>query len=34
VVFKIKSNDGDSGNDGVGWRLGDTRLDIQPDGRR
>ena len=34
VVFKIKSNDGDSGNNGVGWRLGDTRLDVQTDGRR
>ncbi len=34
VVLKIKSNDGDSGNNGVGWRLGDTRLEVQPDGRR
>jgi hypothetical protein len=34
AVIRIASNDGDSGNDGVGWRLGATRLDIRQDGRR
>ena len=34
AVIRIASNDGDSGNNGVGWRLGATRLDIRQDGRR
>ena len=34
MVLRIESNDGDTGNDGVGWRLGATRYDIRPDGRR
>ena len=36
AVLRIESDDdGSSGTrTGVGWRLGDTRLDIRPDGRR
>ena len=34
AVVRISSNDGDSGNVGVGWRLGAIRYDIRPDGRR
>jgi hypothetical protein len=34
AVLRINSNDGDSGNLGVGWRLGATRYDIRSDGRR
>jgi hypothetical protein len=34
AVLRINSNDGDSGNLGVGWRLGVTRYDIRSDGRR
>ena len=36
VVVRVESND-DQTNDGnlsLGWRLGDTRLDIKTDGRR
>ena len=36
AVFRVESDDdGSTGTrTGVGWRLGDTRLDIRPDGRR
>ena len=34
AVIRLASNDGDSGNLGVGWRLGATRYDIRADGRR
>ena len=34
AVLRVNSNDGDSGNLGVGWRLGATRYDIRTDGRR
>ena len=36
IVLRLESDDdaSDSGNLDVGWRLGATRLDIQPDGRR
>ena len=34
AVVRISSNDGNSGNVGVGWRLGAIRYDIRPDGRR
>jgi len=35
-VVRLESDDDatNSGNDDVGWRLGATRLDIRPDGRR
>jgi hypothetical protein len=33
-VLRLESNDGDSGNNDVGWRLGATRLDLRTDGRR
>ena len=34
AVLRLESNDGDVGNSEVGWRLGATRLDLRPDGRR
>ena len=34
AVFRVESDDDSNGNDNVGWRLGATRLDIKPDGRR
>jgi hypothetical protein len=34
AVVRLASNDGDSGNLGVGWRLGATRYEIRSDGRR
>ena len=36
ITFRLESDDdaGSSGNDNVGWRLGATRLNVQPDGRR
>ena len=34
AVFRVESDDDSDGNDNVGWRLGATRLDIKPDGRR
>ena len=34
AVLRIASNDSDSGNVGVGWRLGSTRFDIKADGKR
>tara|TARA_R110002020_G_scaffold400536_3_gene610592 strand:- start:119 stop:2257 length:2139 start_codon:yes stop_codon:yes gene_type:complete len=34
AVVRLASNDGDSGNLGVGWRLGATRYEIRADGRR
>ena len=35
AVVRVESDDDDTaGNDNVGWRLGATRLDIKPDGRR
>ena len=34
AVFRVESDDDSDGNDSVGWRLGATRLDIKPDGRR
>lgn len=34
AVLRIASNDTDTGNVGVGWRLGSTRFDIQSDGKR
>ena len=34
AVLRVASNDSDSGNVGVGWRLGSTRLDIKADGKR
>jgi len=34
AVFRVESDDDADGNDNVGWRLGATRLDIKPDGRR
>ena len=34
AVLRVASNDLDSGNVGVGWRLGSTRLDIKADGKR
>ena len=34
AVLRIASNDSDSGNVDVGWRLGSTRLDIKSDGKR
>ena len=34
AVLRVNSNDGDTGNLGVGWRLGATRYDIRTDGRR
>jgi hypothetical protein len=33
-VLRLASNDGNSGNIGVGWRLGSTRYDIRLDGRQ
>ena len=33
-MLRVNSNDGDTGNLGVGWRLGATRYDIRTDGRR
>jgi hypothetical protein len=34
-VLRIESDDDDvNANDSVGWRLGATRMDLQPDGRR
>ncbi len=34
AAVRIASNDGDSGNVGVGWRLGALRYDIRPDGKK
>ena len=34
AVLRVESDDDADGNDNVGWRLGATRLDIKPDGRR
>jgi len=36
IVVRLESDDdaGGSGNDDTGWRLGATRIDIRPDGRR
>jgi len=34
AVLRIASNDSNSGNIGVGWRLGSTRVDVKSDGRR
>jgi len=34
AVFRVESDDDSDGNNNVGWRLGATRLDIKPDGRR
>ena len=36
AVFRIESDDDntDATRLGVGWRLGDTRLEIRPDGKR
>ena len=36
LTFRVESDDDNSSGVrlGVGWRLGDTRLDIKPDGRR
>ena len=34
AVLRVASNDGDAGNNNVGWRLGATRMDIRTDGRR
>ena len=34
AVLRVESDDDSAGNDNVGWRLGATRLDIKPDGRR
>jgi hypothetical protein len=36
LAFRIESDDDNSSDIrlGVGWRLGDTRMDVKPDGRR
>ena len=36
MALRVESNDDatDNGNLGVGWRLGATRIDIKPDGKR
>ena len=36
LTFRVESDDDNSSvaRLGVGWRLGDTRMDIKPDGRR
>ena len=36
LTFRVESDDDNSSGArlGVGWRLGDTRMDIKPDGRR
>ena len=36
LTFRVESDDDNSSGArlGVGWRLGDTRLDLKPDGRR
>ena len=36
LTFRVESDDDNSAGArlGVGWRLGDTRMDIKPDGRR
>ena len=34
AVLRVESDDDSAGNDNVGWRLGATRLDIKPDGKR
>jgi hypothetical protein len=35
AAVRIESDDNDtSSNASVGWRLGATRLDVRPDGRR
>ena len=34
AAVRIASNDGNSGNVGVGWRLGALRYDIRPDGKK
>ena len=34
AVLRVESDDDADGNNNVGWRLGATRLDIKPDGRR
>ena len=35
IVLRVESDDDNvSGNTGTGWRLGATRLDVRPDGRR
>jgi len=36
IALRFESNDDatDDGNLGIGWRLGATRIDIKPDGRR
>ena len=35
AVVRIESDDDNvPGNTGTGWRIGATRLDVRPDGRR
>jgi hypothetical protein len=36
LTFRVESDDDNTQNTrlGVGWRLGDTRMDVKPDGRR
>jgi len=34
VRFQSKDSNGNSENDNTGWRIGATRIDIKPDGRR
>ena len=36
AVVRFESNDdaGSNGNLSIGWRLGDTRMDVKTDGRR
>jgi hypothetical protein len=36
MAIRIESNDDatNDGNLGIGWRLGATRIEVQPDGKR
>jgi hypothetical protein len=36
MVLRVESDDDatEDGNLGIGWRLGATRIDVRPDGRK